>query len=279
VYRSVQSNSDIWLLDGAHKIPLTINAATEQFPVWSPDGRIAFESSRTRLADIYQKSPNGAGSEELVVTSDQIKAPSSWSKDGRFLLYRSIDPQTDSDLWVVSMDLPQGHPEQGRGTPSVFLKTPFSEVRAEFSPDGKWVAYESNESGRMEVYVRAFHPPSRDASADNASETASTNVAGGQVPISETGGIEPVWRPNGKELFYLNPAGTMMAVPITVSGGTLSPGAPVALFPTHIVGGGLDTGAGRQYDVAPDGRFLINTVLNEPAPITIIQNWNPEAKK
>src|SRR5262249_2595786 len=144
----------------------------------------------------------GAGVEELVVTSDQVKAPSSWSKDG-FLLYRSIDPQTGSDLWVVPMDLPQGHPEQGRGmlgdhAPSVFLKTPFSEVRAEFSPDGRWVAYESNQSGRVEVYVRPFVQPSRPAPADNATGTESTNVAGGQVPISETGGIEAVWRPDGK---------------------------------------------------------------------------------
>jgi Tol biopolymer transport system component len=79
--------------------PLLWKVATEQFPVWSPDGRLAFESSRTGLADIYQKSSNGAGVEEVVVTSDQVKAPSSWSKDGRFLLYRSIDPQTGGDLW------------------------------------------------------------------------------------------------------------------------------------------------------------------------------------
>ena len=163
--------------------------------------------------------------------------------------------------------------------PWVFLKTQYAEVRAEFSPDGKWVAYESNETGPMEVYVRPFVPPSGQAPANDATRTVSTSVAGDEVRVSVTGGIEPVWSPNGKELFYLNPAGTMMAAPITISGGTLSAGTPVVLFPTHIVGGGLDTGAGRQYDVASDGRFLINTVLNEAAPITIIQNWNPEVKK
>ena len=86
------------------------------------------------------------------MTSNQTKAPTSWSKDGRFLLYRSIDPQTNSDLWVVPMT--------GEHTPSVFLKTPFDELRAEFSPDGRWVAYESNELGRTEIYVRPFVLPS-----------------------------------------------------------------------------------------------------------------------
>ena len=90
----------------------------------------------------------------------------------------------------------------------------------------------------------------------------------------------PLWRPGGKELYYLNPAGAMMAAPIAITGATLAPGAPVVLFPTHIVDGGVDTQQGRQYDVAPDGRFLINTVIDSAvAPITLIQNWNPEAKK
>jgi hypothetical protein len=98
--------------------------------------------------------------------------------------------------------------------------------------------------------------------------------------VSTAGGIYPLWRPDGKELYFLNPAGAMMAVPITVIGATLAPGAPVVLFPTRIVGGGEDTAQARQYDVAPNGRFLINTVLdNAAAPITLLQNWNPEVKK
>ena len=93
------------------------------------------------------------------------------------------------------------------------------------------------------------------------------------------GGITPMWRPDGKALYYLNPAGEMMAASITVVGAALEPGAPVVLFPTRILGGGVDTQLGRQYDVAPDGRFLINIELpGDAAPITLIQNWNPEAK-
>ncbi len=233
------------------------------YPLWSPDGtRIVFGSSRTGLFDLYQKLTSGAGVEERLVASDQGKAPSSWSADGRFLLYHSIDPQTNADLWVVPM--------VGDRTPSVFLKTPFREVWGVFSPDGRWVAYQSNESGRDEIYVRPFGPPG-----------AARGPAGGQVQVSTAGGVFPAWRPDGKELYYLNPAGEMMAAPVTVSGHTLEPGAPVRLFPTRIYGGGVDTQQSRQYDVASDGRFLINTVLDPTAitPITLIQNWNPAVQK
>ena len=103
---------------------------------------------------------------------------------------------------------------------------------------------------------------------------------GGQWQVSTAGGIFPRWRPDGKELYYIGPAGQMMAAPVTATGTTLEPGAPVALFETRIVGGGTDIGQGRQYDVTRDGRFLINTVLNDAAsaPITLLQNWKPPAK-
>jgi serine/threonine-protein kinase len=134
------------------------------------------------------------------------------------------------------------------------------------------VAYHSNESGRNEVYVRPFVPPGAAGTVAGA--------AGGQWQVSTAGGIHPVWRPDGKELYYLDPAGAMMAAPITVTGATLAPGAPMMLFPTRIYGRGVDAQLGRQYDVALNGRFLINTVLNDAAaPITLLQNWNPEAKQ
>jgi Tol biopolymer transport system component len=149
-----------------------------------------------------------------------------------------------------------------------FLQTRFNERWGAFSPDGRWVAYASNESGRDEIYVRPFVPPGEES-------TAAVTV--GQWQVSTAGGIQPLWSPDGRELYYLNPEGGMMAAAVSVSADGFAPGAPELLFPTRIVGSGLSQGQGRQYDVAADGRFLINTVLNTatPPPITLIQNWNP----
>ena len=268
VWRMGQGNIDLWLLDGARAGRFTFDAARDDFPVWSPDGaRIVFRSLRTGPGDLYQRLTSGAGAEERLLASDQGKIATNWSPDGRFLLYLSIDPQTNGDLWVVPM--------VGDRTPSVFLKTPFREVYGAFSPDGRWVAYHSNESGRPEIYVRPFVPPLVPPGAAGVAAGA----AAGQWQVSTAGGIHAVWRPDGRELYYLNPEGAMMAAPITVTGATLEPGAPVVLFPTRIVGGGVDSQQGRQYDVAPDGRFLINTELDSAAaPITLLMNWNPEAR-
>jgi Tol biopolymer transport system component len=264
VARGVPGNRHLWLLDGARANRFTFDAGDDYFPVWSPDGtRIVYLSKRTGRGDIYQKRTDGAGVEEPLLASDQFKAPDSWSADGRFLLYDNLDPRTGWDILVTAM--------AGDGRPSAFLQTPSFEAWSVFSPDGRWVAYESNESGRMEVYVRPF--------LNGAAHTAA-GAGGGQWQMSTAGGIMPAWRRDGKELYYLSPAGDMMAVPVTVTGTSLEPGAPVMLFPTRIVGGGVDAQQGRQYDVAPDGRFLINTErAAATAPITLLMNWDPAEKK
>ena len=266
VVRTVQSNADIWLIDSSRTSRFTFDASLDQFPIWSPDGRrIAFRSNRTGAYNLDVKPAGGASAEALLVESSQSKTPSDWSADGRFLMYLSRDPQTDFDLWV--------RPMEGDQKPWVFLNSPFTEKWGRFSPDGRWVAYMSNESGQIEVYVRPFALPP--ASGSTASMTS------GQWQVSTTGGAFPAWRADGRALYYLAPTAAMMEAPMTMSGAAPAPGTPVLLFPTHVYGGGTDTGQGRQYDVAPDGRFLINTVLNDAAatPITLIQNWRPDGKK
>ena len=152
VYRTVQGNTDIWLLDGTRTSRFTFDAALDRFPIWSPDGsRIVFDSNRKGHRDLYQKPSSGAGTEELLVESPQDKVATDWSADGRFILYHSIDPQTGRDLWVL--------PLEGDRKPWVFLKTSFDERNGQFSPDGRWVAYMSNESGRLEIYIRPFAAP------------------------------------------------------------------------------------------------------------------------
>ena len=199
-----------------------------------------------------------------------------WSADGRFLLYLSLDPQSDLDLWVLPLD--------GEGKPVVFLKTNFVEYAGGFSPDGRWVAYQSNESGRFEIYVRPFVAPATGgtagAAAGGAAGGATANGAGGQWQVSTAGGISPRWGPDGRELYYLGPDGQMMAAPVAVAGATPVPGTPVKLFDTRIYGGGVDNRLLWQYDVSRDGRFLINTVLDEAAaPITLIQHWQPDVTR
>jgi Tol biopolymer transport system component len=259
LHQRANQNIDVWLLELGRGVlsRFTFDPAQDVFPIWSPDGsRIVFGSNRKDSSDLYQKPAIGAGTEELLLATAQEKFPTDCSPDGRFLLYRSVDPKTGDDLWALPLD--------GDRKPFPVVQTNFDERDAQFSPDGKWIAYQSNESGRFEIYIQPFPGP------------------GSKLQVSTNGGAQVRWGPNGKELFYIALDARLMAVPIRLASNpqTAEPGSPTPLFATR-VGGALQGTFRQQYDVSSDGqRFLMNTITEEAAsPITVILNWNPEAKK
>jgi Tol biopolymer transport system component len=258
VQRRVAGNIDIYLLETARAglNRFTVDAADDIFPIWSPDGgRIVFSSTRKRGLDLYLKSASGTGTDELLLETPQIKAASSWSQDGRFLLYLSADPATGFDIWALPMD--------GNRKSFPVIQTKSNERLAQFSPDGRWIAYESDESGRYEIYLQPW--------------SDSRGNAGGKVPISTGGGAQVRWRHDGKALFYIALDDRLMMVPIRFApnGQAAEPGAPVPLFATR-VGGALQMFPRYRYSVSSDDRrFLMDLELQGAAasPITVLINW------
>jgi eukaryotic-like serine/threonine-protein kinase len=237
---------DIWIEEGIHSSRFTFGQGSAVDTIWSPDGRrVVFASNRKGAFDLYEKPADGSGSEELLLQSAELKRPDSWSPDGRYILYWSA--QNNGDLMVL--------PLTGDRKPFAFLSTRFNEQSGVFSPDGKWVAYQSDESGRDEIYVRPFPGP------------------GGQWQASTGGGISPRWRADGKELYYLAPDLKLMAAAVVPQGGAVAPGTPEALLQTHAASNTVR----QPYDVARDGRFLIVTDLETTftEPIHLLLNWHP----
>jgi Tol biopolymer transport system component len=261
-------DGELWLEDLARgqATPFTFDPIHGVAGVWSPDGsQIIFSSSAGKL---YRKETNGGDQPEQLLASGNQKYPSDWSRDARFLLYTDIDPKTGADIWV----LPNPSGKSGDSKPFPFLQTQFSESQAQFSPDGRWIAYSSNESGQGEVYVRAF--------------SGQPSGIAGEWKISADGGASPRWSPDGKELYYLGrePTGhfkvQLMAVPVHASGATFDAGTPKPLF-DFIYAGIVPQRNIFGYSVAPDGqRFLVNHSAN---PITttlnVIVNWEASAPK
>jgi serine/threonine protein kinase len=250
-------NQDIWVIDLARDLPtrLTFDPSRDTNPIWSPDGsRVAYFS--IQRGGIYQRAANGAGTEELLLKCGSI-ATSDWSPDGRFIFYSLLDERTGRDVWVA--------PLTGSRQPYALLDSEFDEYRAQLSPDGRWLAYVSDESGSYEVYVQPFF--------------ADGKLGGAKARISTGGGNQLRWRRDGGELFYVAGDGQMMAVVVKTSGAAFEQGTPKALFKTHLAMVG-PTFLGIQYDVTADGqRFLINTPVGQAPPVSVILNWTAEVKR
>jgi dipeptidyl aminopeptidase/acylaminoacyl peptidase len=256
--RTVNGITGIWMLDlargGLSRFTFDKAGVTDVSPIWSHDGNhVLFSSNRKGVFDLYQKAATGAAGEDLVLATPQNKGASDWSPDGRFVLYRSPDPAMGFDLWALPMD--------GERKPVPVVQTKFEERDGQFSSDGKQIAYQSNESGRMEIWVQSFPGP------------------GGKLQVSTNGGAQVRWRPDGKELFYIALDGQLMSVPIRFTNSqTVEAEAPVALFATHI-GGAVQASRPQAYVVSPDGKqFLMETIVTEAgnSPITVILNWKPK---
>jgi Tol biopolymer transport system component len=254
---------DIWITDLTRRssAPFTFGPAINASPVWAPDGaRIIFRTSRNGgLAELYAKSAGGGGKEAPVLLQAVARASGTlgtsmvvWdsSPDGRHLLL-SATTGSDYDLWLA--------PLVGDPKPVSFLSVPGDQWHGNFSPDGKLVAYTSNESGRFEIHVQTFPVTDR------------------QWTVSTTGGYEPRWRADGREMYYLSTDQKLMAVGV---GPGPSFGSPMELFQVRVAGG--VSSFRTRYVPSRDGRrFLINTPTGDPAlvPITIVQNWTVAPKK
>ena len=250
--------SDIWLMDLGRGTPMrfTFEQAIEITPLWSPDGsRIVFSSDRDGPLNVYQRAASGAGNAEALLKTDNNKFPQDWSSDGRFILYTEVAQGTKSDLWVLPLSGEQKH--------FPYLQTDFNEVQGRFSPDGKWVAYASDESGTWEVYVQSFPAP------------------GGKWQVSTNGGAQPQWRRDGRELFYLSSDRKLMAVAVKGNGSTFERDAPKELFGLRLQTVGLP-GPRNYFVVAADGqRFLVASAPEEriTLPTTVVLNWTADLRR
>jgi Tol biopolymer transport system component len=250
--RGGSSNIDVWVLDPARDVSerITSNAAAEFAPMWSPDGtQLAFTSYRGGVGRLYRRDVNGAAGETLVRETTAEQRGFDWSPDGEYIVYAQHVPAggqaTPADLWATRLD--------GTAPPLRLTSTEFDEGNARIAPNGRWIAYESPESGQVEIYVQAFPSPAA------------------KQRVSAGGGQTPRWSSDGTELFYLTVDGALMAVAVTAAAQTLDLGQPTRLFAADVA----FTGIRRVLNVAPDGRFLLNIVPADraPASIVVLHNW------
>ncbi len=253
IFNLARDASDLWLLDVERGVPSrsTFRPGVSADGIWSSDGStIAFQSDNRM---IYRRPANGTGNEELLLGEGINNRPLDWSQDGKFIVYETTGGTTGNDLWLLPME--------GNHKPIPYLQTPFNEGDAQFSPDGHWMAYASNESGQPQVYVQAIP------------------ASGAKWQISPAGGVQPRWRRDGKELFYISADQKLMSVPVK-SGAGFEAGTPQPLFELNPVFPSL---IGRySYEPTADGqRFLVLEIVGGSVapPINVEINWQSGLKK
>jgi serine/threonine protein kinase/Tol biopolymer transport system component len=258
--RNEAGNDDVWVLDTTRGVPtrLTFDPGGDNLPIWSPDGlRVLWPSSRGGGYDLYLRPASGAGKDELLIKMGTPNGwATDWSRDGKFILFQKPSAKGGiRDLWIA----PRKATGEADGAPFPYLESPFDKQNGVFSPDGHWIAYVSNESGRDEVYVQPFPLTSE------------------KKQISTGGGIDPAWRKDGAELFYLAADSNLMAVPVRITASTIVPDAAEALFP--MPGNQLR----RNFAVSADGRrFLVGKPVSDGTaspPITVVLDWRAGLKK
>jgi len=249
IYDEEGDQRDVWIYDlerGARS-RFTFDPAWDFSPLWSPDGsRIVFGSDRSGMFGVYVKDASGASEEKLLLAADEILAPCDWSNDGRVVALVRLGAGTGWDIWALPMD----------GSRDAFpvVATPFIDSRPRFSPDGRWIAYESDESGRSEIYVRQFPGP------------------GGRWQVSTSGGSEPWWSADGREIFYLDGEENMVSVAIRAAD-VFTAELPEVLFETRLIQR-IQRG---HYLVGRDGeRFLTVSPVESQTipPMTVVLNWD-----
>ncbi|HEY3123068.1 MAG TPA: protein kinase, partial [Thermoanaerobaculia bacterium] len=251
---NLTQQGDVWIhdLSRTEATRLTFDVADETAPIWSPhdDSIVFLRAAGGAASDLFRKPPDRPAAEEPLLVSPAKKQPTDWSPDGRFILFTSSDPERrNEDLWVLSLE--------GRRAATV-VASRFDEWDGQFSPDGRWIAYVSNESGRPEVYAQPFQGP------------------GPRRKMSTAGGLMPKWRHDGAELFYVAPDRRLMAVPVRKAA-NLDVGVPAALFETRIRMGPPF----RHYEVSADGqRFLVDTMAaqEKERSVTLVVNWTAGAR-